>query len=183
MGPLGVPNMNGDNTLLKALLKTAPKNSMAFNSSITTSPLLPVVASSPDQKNSSLIINPMVLTQDMILNNQNQLMMNVSKQEPGISQDMMIMCSNNTNVDVGISSGNEQTKKKAKGANKLAKQQLQQQGLNAGGQSKSSVFKLNEGTIILKYNRDLMGIVSTKELYILIYYLKNFFLKRSSFSF
>jgi len=129
--PPNIPNMNGDNTLLKALLKTAPKNAVSLGS--------PTVEGSVGTSNSApvtLVASevPIVLTQNMILNNQ---LVVGGKQEPTVPEAGVN--SESTNSD--------QIKKKSKSVNKTAKQQtsgIDGKSLKFTNQVKSSTLKLNE---------------------------------------
>lgn len=126
------PTMNGDNTLLKALLQTAPKNASNFNASGQT-----VQANNvPSEK---VIVEqkviPMMVGQDLATGQ-----LNVIKQESGTE----------INSISGVVGG--ETKKKAKSVSKQVKQQGMAIGdikaTKNGGQAKVGVMKLNEGMLV-----------------------------------
>jgi len=136
-----IPNMNGDNTLLKALLQTAPKNAIAFSghSAEPVSTTDGAVVANPTAVTLVASETPIVLTQDMILGGQLSV---AGKQEPTVHE---------AGSNEGMAS--EQLKKKSKCANKTVKQQapggqgMEGKGFKVGTQAKSSTLKLNEGII------------------------------------
>lgn len=148
-----MPNMNGDNTLLKALLQTAPKN--ATDSVTVVNATAPNVNPIPGQlvpAGDQTVNKPPVtvtLSQDMLINPGPAVVKQESFQADGSQAAIPNVVAN------GNSAGQPQQQgpkvKKAK-ANKQTKSQLAgvtvaepAKSLGKAAQAKSNVFKLNEG--------------------------------------
>lgn len=148
-----MPNMNGDNTLLKALLQTAPKN--ATDSATVVNATAPNVNPIPVQlvtTGDQTVNKPPVtvtLSQDMLINPGPVVVKQESFQTDGSQAASPNVVANANSAEQQQQQG---TKVKKAKANKQTKSQLAgvtvaeaAKSLGKATQAKSNVFKLNEG--------------------------------------